>query len=99
MSDSRKYTSVFPHDVQRSREQHYSENGNTANVCGTLAQRAVGLPHLRGRGKLVWVWWNSGSTRPQGTRIMISVFVCNGTFGRRVLCGIGRLCVVGYVEM
>eukprot|EP00983_Pelagomonas_calceolata_P053818 1143442-Pelagomonas_calceolata.AAC.3 len=26
MSDSRKYTSVFPHDVQRSREQHYSEN-------------------------------------------------------------------------
>eukprot|EP00983_Pelagomonas_calceolata_P134128 1162028-Pelagomonas_calceolata.AAC.6 len=34
----------------------------------TLAQRAVGLPHQRARGKLVWVRLISGSMRPQGTR-------------------------------
>eukprot|EP00983_Pelagomonas_calceolata_P118202 1160482-Pelagomonas_calceolata.AAC.14 len=25
------------------------------------------LPHQRIRGKLMWVWWVSGSKRPQGT--------------------------------
>eukprot|EP00983_Pelagomonas_calceolata_P021150 663437-Pelagomonas_calceolata.AAC.1 len=53
MSDSRKYTSVFPHAVQRSREQHYSENdvrqvrhmfcasnfGATGHVCACTAMK------------------------------------------------------------
>eukprot|EP00983_Pelagomonas_calceolata_P047587 1140718-Pelagomonas_calceolata.AAC.12 len=30
MSGSKKYTSVPPHDVQRSREQHYSEKVSEA---------------------------------------------------------------------
>eukprot|EP00983_Pelagomonas_calceolata_P086015 1156673-Pelagomonas_calceolata.AAC.4 len=40
----------------------------------TLAQTAVSLPHPRVRGKLVWVWWDSRSMRPQGTRIIVSTF-------------------------
>eukprot|EP00983_Pelagomonas_calceolata_P078667 1154334-Pelagomonas_calceolata.AAC.3 len=68
-----------------------------------MAQRVVKLPYQRVRGKLVWVWWVSGSTRPQGTRVMSSVFDFNGTFGRgkfvRILhrvgmelsCKLGRL--------
>eukprot|EP00983_Pelagomonas_calceolata_P060520 1146416-Pelagomonas_calceolata.AAC.1 len=48
----------------------------------TLAQRAVSLPHQRVRGKLVMVWWVPGSLRPQGTRVMLSVFDFNGTSGR-----------------
>eukprot|EP00983_Pelagomonas_calceolata_P110189 1159641-Pelagomonas_calceolata.AAC.10 len=51
---------------------------NTPNInCGkgdTLAQRAVKLPHHRERGKQVWVWRGSGSTRPQGTRVIMSAF-------------------------
>eukprot|EP00983_Pelagomonas_calceolata_P006150 204279-Pelagomonas_calceolata.AAC.1 len=48
----------------------------------TSAQKAVSLPHLRVRGKLVWLWWVSGSMRPQGTRFMLSIFDFNGTSGR-----------------
>eukprot|EP00983_Pelagomonas_calceolata_P002217 75087-Pelagomonas_calceolata.AAC.1 len=33
------------------------------------------------RGKLVWVWWVSGSIWPQGTRVM-GIFDFNGTSGR-----------------
>eukprot|EP00983_Pelagomonas_calceolata_P053890 1143479-Pelagomonas_calceolata.AAC.1 len=33
----------------------------------------MSLPHLRVRGKLVWVWWVFGSMCPQGTRGMGSV--------------------------
>eukprot|EP00983_Pelagomonas_calceolata_P076889 1153614-Pelagomonas_calceolata.AAC.3 len=46
-----------------------------------LCQRAVSLPHQRVRGKLVWVWWVSGSTQPQGTRIVTSVLNFNGMSG------------------
>eukprot|EP00983_Pelagomonas_calceolata_P041029 1137869-Pelagomonas_calceolata.AAC.1 len=35
MSDSRKYTSAFPQDAYRSREQHYFKNGHHFHgVCG-----------------------------------------------------------------
>eukprot|EP00983_Pelagomonas_calceolata_P042128 1138360-Pelagomonas_calceolata.AAC.1 len=43
---------------------------------------AVTLPHQRIRGKLAWVWWVSGSMRPQGIKVMSSVCACNGTSGR-----------------
>eukprot|EP00983_Pelagomonas_calceolata_P002534 85085-Pelagomonas_calceolata.AAC.1 len=38
MSDSRKYNAVFPHDDQRSREQHYSERGvsDKFTICSVL---------------------------------------------------------------
>eukprot|EP00983_Pelagomonas_calceolata_P081244 1155496-Pelagomonas_calceolata.AAC.4 len=44
-----------------------------------LAQRAVGFPRQRVRGKLVCVCWVFGIMRPQGTRVMLSVFTfdCN----------------------
>eukprot|EP00983_Pelagomonas_calceolata_P125739 1161232-Pelagomonas_calceolata.AAC.10 len=51
---------------------------------GTLTQRAVSLSHKRVRGLVVWVWWVSGSTQPQGTKIIMSVIVFNGTSG----CGL-----------
>eukprot|EP00983_Pelagomonas_calceolata_P123521 1161015-Pelagomonas_calceolata.AAC.7 len=42
----------------------------------------MSLPHQKVRGKLMWVWWVSGSTQPQGSRIIMSVFDFNGTSGR-----------------
>eukprot|EP00983_Pelagomonas_calceolata_P072563 1151768-Pelagomonas_calceolata.AAC.9 len=39
----------------------------------------MSLPHQRVRGKLVWVWWVSGSMQPQDTRIMSRMSVFNGT--------------------
>eukprot|EP00983_Pelagomonas_calceolata_P084053 1156285-Pelagomonas_calceolata.AAC.3 len=39
----------------------------------------MSLPHQVVRGKLLWVWWVSGSMRPQGTRDVLSVFDFNGT--------------------
>eukprot|EP00983_Pelagomonas_calceolata_P003717 121716-Pelagomonas_calceolata.AAC.1 len=51
-----------------------------------LAQRAVSLPQWTVRGKLVWVWWASGSMQPQGTRIILTqsrrvCFVFNAASG------------------
>eukprot|EP00983_Pelagomonas_calceolata_P133689 1161986-Pelagomonas_calceolata.AAC.7 len=34
------------------------------------------------RGELMWVGWVSGSTLLQGTSVMMSVFIFNGTSGR-----------------
>jgi len=63
----------------------------------TLAQRAVSLPHQRVRGKLVWVWWVSGSMRPQGTRMSVFVFNGRGKFvctlhrmDMEISCKLGR---------
>eukprot|EP00983_Pelagomonas_calceolata_P070858 1150961-Pelagomonas_calceolata.AAC.2 len=51
MSDSRKYTSVFPHhdDVQRSREQHCSENGVSDKfiICFVLKVLAPQSQHVK----------------------------------------------------
>eukprot|EP00983_Pelagomonas_calceolata_P100431 1158566-Pelagomonas_calceolata.AAC.6 len=59
----------------------------------TLAQRAVSLPHRRVRGKLVRVWWVSGSKQSQCAGVMMSIFDFNGTSGRgkllRVLYRVG----------
>eukprot|EP00983_Pelagomonas_calceolata_P054578 1143747-Pelagomonas_calceolata.AAC.3 len=44
-----------------------------------LTQRAASFPHYRVKGKLMWAWWVSGGTRPQGTRIIMSVFVFSST--------------------
>eukprot|EP00983_Pelagomonas_calceolata_P129220 1161588-Pelagomonas_calceolata.AAC.2 len=34
------------------------------------------------RGKLMWIGWVSGSTLLQGTNVVMSVFIFNGTSGR-----------------
>eukprot|EP00983_Pelagomonas_calceolata_P009296 300228-Pelagomonas_calceolata.AAC.1 len=66
-----------------------------------MPQRTVNLPHQRIRGKLVWIRWVSGGMRPQGTRVMLSVFYFNGTPGRgQFLCilykvGMELLCKLG----
>eukprot|EP00983_Pelagomonas_calceolata_P016579 523439-Pelagomonas_calceolata.AAC.1 len=53
-----------------------------SNKGETLAQRVASLPRQRVRGKLVWVWWVSGSMQSQCTRVMLMIFDFNGTPGR-----------------
>eukprot|EP00983_Pelagomonas_calceolata_P045938 1139935-Pelagomonas_calceolata.AAC.1 len=71
---------------KRKKRKNYVGSENTPHINygkgDTLAQRAVSLPHRRVRGKLVWVWWVSGSMRPQGTSVMLSFFIFNGMSGR-----------------
>eukprot|EP00983_Pelagomonas_calceolata_P016855 530665-Pelagomonas_calceolata.AAC.1 len=43
-----------------------------------IGSKAACLPHQRTRGKLMWVWWVTGSTRLQGTIIETSVFIFIG---------------------
>eukprot|EP00983_Pelagomonas_calceolata_P038787 1136920-Pelagomonas_calceolata.AAC.2 len=39
------------------------------------------------RGELMWIGWVSGSTMLQGTRVMMSVLIFNGTSGRETWHG------------
>eukprot|EP00983_Pelagomonas_calceolata_P117776 1160444-Pelagomonas_calceolata.AAC.9 len=61
-------------DQERNRKKKLGSK-NTPYISqgkgDTLAQGAMSLPHLRARGKLVWVWWVPGSTRLQGTRVVM----------------------------
>eukprot|EP00983_Pelagomonas_calceolata_P053331 1143252-Pelagomonas_calceolata.AAC.1 len=45
MSDSRKYTSVSPHDVQRSREQYSSENGSNQTTVASKTKAPFNFHH------------------------------------------------------
>eukprot|EP00983_Pelagomonas_calceolata_P088853 1157249-Pelagomonas_calceolata.AAC.15 len=40
------------------------------------------LPHRKMRGELMWIGWVSGSMLLQGTSVMMSDFIFNGTSGR-----------------
>eukprot|EP00983_Pelagomonas_calceolata_P011912 383172-Pelagomonas_calceolata.AAC.1 len=51
-----------------------------------MARRAVSLPRQRVGGKLMWVWWGSGSTWLQGTGVERNAFAFNGTFGTLEVC-------------
>eukprot|EP00983_Pelagomonas_calceolata_P046060 1139988-Pelagomonas_calceolata.AAC.1 len=65
---------------RKEKEKNYLGSENTSSIDqgkgDKLARGAVtrSLPHQRIRGRLVWVRWGSGSTRPQGTRVLLSVF-------------------------
>eukprot|EP00983_Pelagomonas_calceolata_P088133 1157119-Pelagomonas_calceolata.AAC.13 len=45
-------------------------------------KRVMVRHNKRIRGKLVWVWWVSGSMQPKGTRVTLGVFDFDGTPSR-----------------
>eukprot|EP00983_Pelagomonas_calceolata_P125071 1161179-Pelagomonas_calceolata.AAC.4 len=72
--------------LEKKKGRNYVGSENTPYINGgkgnTLAQRVVSLPHQRVKGKLVWVWWVSGSMQFQCTRVMMSIVDVNGTYGK-----------------
>eukprot|EP00967_Tisochrysis_lutea_P046257 scaffold56190_cov18-Tisochrysis_lutea.AAC.1 len=57
----------------RNRRLHMRPDPHTPSTGkgDALAQRAASLPHQRVRGKIVWIWWVSGSMQSQRTRVMM----------------------------
>eukprot|EP00983_Pelagomonas_calceolata_P125933 1161256-Pelagomonas_calceolata.AAC.1 len=64
MSSSREYTSVFPNNVQRSRDQHYSENGVSDKfiICSTYFAQKCCASSLGATGH-VCAWGLQGFRR------------------------------------